>query len=235
MKTLQNLDNLRRLRQQIEICDDFDWYVTAHRWTSLAADSGASVALTDAVGGILAITTGNTDNNEAAIISTNEIFKFGADAPLVLETEIQFTDLTAADGGVFWGLSDSAGADTLANNTGVPSISNTGVCIFKACGSSVWSVYSKNGATATTTASTTTAGGSAYQNLRIEAYAVDGTNIELIFFCNDSPLRDSNNRPIKHRLPFASATEMHLALYGKTGTTESLVINSDFVYAAQRR
>ena len=46
--------------------DDFAWYVTAHLWTSLATDGGTSVAASAAHGGLLALTTGATDNNEAA-------------------------------------------------------------------------------------------------------------------------------------------------------------------------
>lgn len=236
MKTLQNIDNLRRLRQQIEICDDFTWAVTVHNWTTLAADGGASVGVTDAVGGNLAVVTGGTDNNEAMIRTTNELFLLAADAPLIAESRLKFTDLAANAGNVAFGLADAAAANLLTDDTGAPSITTTGVLIYKVDGGTVWRVYSKNGANITDSVSTTTAGGTAWQALGIEILAVDGTNVEMIFTCNGSPLRDSNNRPIKHRMPYAAAGEMRLVpCYAKAGSANSLTVNCDYVYAAQRR
>lgn len=232
MKTLQNSDTLRRMRQQFEIADHFDWYVTAHLWTSLAGDSGSSVASADGHGGIVRLTTGATDNNEAAVISTVEPFLWGDGKPGEYEAGINFTDIAANDCGVAFGVSDSLGANTLVDNTAAPSITTTGALIYKLAGGTVWRCYSKNGAAVNDTASTTTAGG--VQRLNICAHAVDGTNMVLLYFVNGNQLVDANGLAIRHLVPFASAGEMNLGVYAKTGTTTSVVVDVDFIYGAGR-
>ncbi len=61
----------------VHIWDDFFWYVTAHQWTSLAADTTPTLTVGDAVNGVLALFTDTTDNNEVAVRSTAELFKVG--------------------------------------------------------------------------------------------------------------------------------------------------------------
>jgi VCBS repeat-containing protein len=234
MKVLQDTKALSNLRQQLEIYDDFEWFVTAHRWTSLASDSGASVAATAAAGGRLAVVTGGTDNNEACFFTTSEVFLLGADKPLFGEVALNYTEISGNSANVAFGFADAPGADFQVDDTGVITVANTGIVIYKVDAGTVWRCYSKNGATATDSVSTTTAGGSA-QRLAIEVQAVDATNVEIMFYCNGAPLRDSNGRSIKHRMPYASATEMDFGVYAKAGSANSLTVNVDWIYAAQRR
>ena len=222
-------------RQQHEVFDDFYWYVTAHQWTSLAADANSSVAHSDAAGGILTIQTGDaTDNNEAAVKSTSEVYKFAADATLFGEAKIQYTEHNTNAANVAFGFADAIGANLITDN-GAAITANSAALIYKKDGTTVWYAYLENNGTTVETASTTTAGGSSYQTLAIEVLPVDGTNVEVTYYCDGQPLRDTNNRPIKHRVAYASATEMQVGVYGKAGGASTHTILVDYIYAAQRR
>jgi hypothetical protein len=235
IRTLQNTGVLQKSRQQHEIFDDFFWYVTAHTWTSLAADTNAAVAATDAAGGVLSISTGDaTDNNQAGVFTTNESFKFAADAPLFGEAKIQYSEHNTNAANVVFGFADAATTDFVADN-GASIAAGSAVLIYKLDGTTVWSCHLECNGTTVTGTSTTTAGGSAYQTLAIEVMAVDGTNVEATFYCDGQPLRDSNNRPIKLRVAYASSTEMDFGVYGKAGGGSTHTILVDYLYAAQRR
>jgi hypothetical protein len=232
---LQNTGVLQKARQQHEIFDDFTWYITAHQWVSLAGDANATVAHTDAAGGILAINTGDaTDNNEAAVSSATEAFLFAADGVLFGECKLQYTEHNTNAANVAFGFADAIGANLITDN-GAGITAGSAALIYKADGATVWTCYLEINGSATSTASTTTAGGSAYQTLAIECLAVDGTFIEATFYCDGQPLRDSNSRPIKLRKEYASATEMDVGVYGKAGGSSTHTVNVDYIYAAQRR
>lgn len=215
--------------------DDFLWYITAHQWASLAADTNAAVAHTDAAGGILSISTGDaTDNNEAGVFTAAEVFKFAADAVLFGECKLQYSEHNTNAANVAFGFADAAGANLITDN-GAGITAGSAALIYKTDGTTVWACHLEVNGTAVTGTSTTTAGGSSYQTLAIEVLPVDGTNIEATFYCDGQPLRDSNSRPIKLRSAYASATEMDFGVYGKAGGGSNHTILVDYVYAAQRR
>lgn len=237
MKLLQDESILIRQRQQLTIDDDFDWYISPHRWTSLAADTNSAVSVGDARGGILTVSTGDaTDNNEAAIRSTNEVALFAADAPIFFESQIKFTDQASNTGNVAVGMADAAGANLLGDDGAGDAINGSGALIFKVDGETVWRCACECNGTVVETQSTTTAGGSAYQRLAIKVLAVDATYVEVSYFCDGIHLKDSNGVPIVHRLAYASATEMRLVpLYMKSGAAAAFTGTCDRVYFAQRR
>lgn len=235
IKTLQNTGVLQRARQQHEVFDDFHWYITAHTWASLAADTNAAVAHTDAAGGILSIVTGDaTDNNEAGVFTATEGFKFAADAPIYAEAKIQYSEHNTNAANVAFGFADAAGANLITDN-GAGITAGSAALIYKVDGGTVWLCHLECNGTTVTGTSTTTAGGSSYQVLGIEIMAVDGTNVEATFYCDGQPLRDSNNRPIKLRVAYASSTEMDFGVYGKAGGASVHTVLVDYLYAAQRR
>lgn len=133
-----------------------------------------------------------------------------------------------------FGFVDAAGANLIADNGGAIAALSAAL-IYKKDGETVWSCWLECNNSSVSAQSTTTAGGSAYQTLAIEVLPVDGTNVEATYYCDGQPLRDSNNRPIKLRIAYASATEMHIALYGKAGGGSNHTILCDYLYAAQRR
>lgn len=182
------------------------------------------------------MSTGATDNNEVMVRSTNEVFKFQADAPFVFESQIQFTEANTDDANVAVGMADAAGANLLSDDGGGDNIGNSGALIFKVDGETVWRCACEINGTIKETQSVQTAGGSDYQTLGIVGRAVDGTNYEFTYFLDDKPLTDSNNKAIKHTLAYASATDMRLvAGYLKAGSANSETLLIDRAYFRGRR
>jgi hypothetical protein len=77
--------------------DDFRYYVDTNEWTKLAADAGSSVAAGDTENGVLALTTGATDNNEAAVRTTKKIFLVGDDKPHVFDSSLKLAEANTDD------------------------------------------------------------------------------------------------------------------------------------------
>lgn len=226
-------------KDQLQVWDDFHWYVTAHGFTTVATDSG-TVSVGDAANGILALVPSDgtvTNNDEAYVKSTAEVFKFATGRAMGCEALVQFTEGNTDDVNVFFGFADAIAANTLVDDGAGMKASFSGACIYKVDGGTVWKCVTSNGTTQTVSTSTKTAGGSAYQRLRIECREVDGTNMEVTFFVDDQPLLDSQfRRPIKHNVAIASATEMQVGAGIKNGAdTTAEQLNIDYIGAWQLR
>src|SRR6185436_2560334 len=149
-------------RRMFGFFDDFEWYISPHRWSSLAADAGASVAIgASAAGGTVVLTTGATDNNEAAVATTNSPFKMADDKPLLFESRLQYAEANADDANVFAGFANGLGsADMLVDNGAGPKTNFSGAGVYKVDGETVRRCVSSKGTSQTITLSTKTAGGS---------------------------------------------------------------------------
>ena len=222
--------DLARVRTEVNFFDDFFWYITPHFWTSLAADGGVTApAQQDAEHGTVQMATAATDNNEVMVRSTNEIALFQADASMIFESRIQYTEANTDDANVAVGMVDAAGANVLSDDGAGDNINSSGVLIFKVDGETVWRAACEINGTIVETQSVQTAGGASYQTLRIIGKPVSGVDYEFTYFVDNVQLTDSNNRPIKHRLASASATEMRLvAGYIKAGSANSETLNIDY-------
>lgn len=203
--------------------------------TSLAADTTATVAVSDSRAGICVVTTDATDNNEAAIFTTREMWIFGADYQPYGRAYIQYTEANTDDANVFAGFASAIGANLLVDNGAGPRTSGCIAGIYKVDGGTVWRCITRNGSNSTDTVSTTTAGGAAYQLLEVECYEFDGTNVSVTFRVNGNLLKDSNGLVIKHTVAIASAELMQFGVYAKAGGANSEVVNVDYIYAHQRR
>ena len=238
MNLLRHPDTLSWIPTQNVIADDFHWFVTAHLWTSVLTDSGTAT-VGDAVNGILALACSDGtvgDNDEAYVKSTAELFKFAAGKTLYGECKLQFTEANTDDANVFFGFADAIGANTLVDNGAGMKTSFSGAAIYKVDGGTVWKCITSNSTSQTVSTSLTTAGGSSYQRLRIEARDVDGVNMEVTFFVDDKPLLDATSRkPIKHNVALASATEMQVGAGAKNGDTNLETLNIDYIVAMQLR
>lgn len=224
-------------RRMYGFFDDFEWYISPHRWTALAADAGSSVAVgASAAGGTVVLTTGATDNNEAAVATTNSPFKMADDKPLLFESRLQYTEANVDDANVFAGFANSLNsADMLVDNGAGPKTNFSGAGIYKIDGETVWRCVSSKGASQTITQSTKTAGGSGAQTIRVEIQPVDGVNAEVTFYIDDDPLKDLNGLVIKHTVAFASAVAMQSGVYVKAGGANSEIVNVDYVAVYQLR
>ena len=238
-----------RLPQSLRDKDTFgffeDWesnYVTGDRWTPLTSDSSSASTLvlvlaTTGVGGVLSITQDATDNDEIYFGCTKSCYKIAANKPCYYEARGQYAEGATNANNVIAGWCSTFAANTLIDDGGGPVASATMALIYKVDGGTVWKCVTSNSTTQTISTSLTTAGGSSYQKLVIEARDVDGSNFEVTFFVNDQPLLDSSTRKaIKHTVAIASSTEMQVAVGIKLGAiTNNDTLSVDYIYACQTR
>lgn len=233
MKNLELPDALKN-RRLFGFFDDFEWLVTAHRWTTLVVDAGSSAAVGDAVGGKVVLTTGAVDNNEVAIRTTNEIFKFAADKPMLFETSLQYAEAATNAANVMVGFMDAMIADAMVDNGVGPKASFSGAVLYKVDGGTVWRFMTSIGTARIDTVSRHTAGGAADQVGRIEVREAGGI-MEAVPFLDGVQMQDANLRPIKHTFAPTSATEMMAGIYAKAGGAASEIITADYAGAYQLR
>jgi len=228
-------------RNQFTIADDFLRDVDAADWVTTLTDSGTA-SVGDAVGGVIALVPSDgtvADNDEAYIESANEVFKFAADKPLLFEARVQYAEAATNAANILVGLLDAVGANSLQDNGGGPPSSYSGALFFKVDGGTRWQVETSNSTTQTTddlvstnvnnlSKKTQTAGGSAYQTLRIEYMPYSSTNAYVSFFI-DGVLC------CQHDYIFTSATEMQIGIGVKNGGANNETLNVDYVVCTQER
>lgn len=216
--------------------DDFYWLVTAHHWTTLVADTTPTVTVPDTRGGILRLFSDTTDNNEVAVRTTVESFLLTAGRPLWGMAKIQYAEAGTAQANVFVGFADAIGANMLVDNGAGMRASGSIIAIYKIDGGSVWRCHTRDNSGTTDTVSTTTAGGSAYVELEMEALEYTGTQASVVFKVDGNYLKDANGNVIRHTMAYASLTEMSFGLYLKTGGAGAgEVLLCDYAAAGQVR
>jgi hypothetical protein len=219
--------------------EDYPWYISPHLWTSLAADSGSSVAIVAGDNGVLALTTGATNNNEAASYSTNKLWTIAANKTIWMECSIQYSEAATSAANVAVGFASAFGANLLVDDGAGPAANFSGCLIYKVDGGTVWKVVSSIGTSQLINTSTTTAGGAAFQKLGVEIVPVTSTVAEVSFFVNDVPLYDaaitSRNQAIKHQLTYTSAAAMNVGSYVKDGSGTGEVLNVDWLAWSKTR
>lgn len=209
--------------------DDFLWYISPHLWTTTGDTNNTATITANAVGGVLALTTVNTDNDQVMVATTNATFKFQAGANIVYEARVQYAEANTDDANVAIGFSSDFTTDLLLDNGGGPDTNHSGALIYKVDGGTAWLCQTSKGTTQSSTTSTTTAGGADYHTFRIEARDVDGSNVEVTFFYDDQPLRDSNNKAIKHTVAFSSALAMKPGVLVKAGGANVETVSIDYI------
>lgn len=213
--------------------DDFEYFVDGDRWTELSADTTATVAAVAAAGGVVSLFTDATNNNEASLYSTNKLWTFTNNKPLVGEFQIQFSEANTDDANVAVGFSSVFGANLLVDDGAGPATTMSGVLIYKVDGGTVWKVLTSISTTQTITTSTATAGGSAYQTLRIEVHPETSTTAVATFFLDGVPLMDAaqtaRNMPITHRFTYTGAAAMNAGVYVKAGGANAETLKWDRV------
>jgi hypothetical protein len=248
-KVLDLMDGLNN-RRTFGFFDDFEWFISPHRWTGVTDSTGAAAIDADEPHGAITLTTAATANDATAVHTTNEVFLFAADKPLVYETRLKFTEGNTDDIALAVGFSDAMGVGLIADG-GASIASGTSGLIYKRKDTLVWRVASSRAAVpslgtrgttgqddATSLSSTTTS----YKIFRIEVLNVlsttgTGTGIEITYFVDGVQLQDTNNIPIKHVLnnTFSNGThDMECgAVLLSAGTAE--VVTIDYIAAYQLR
>lgn len=235
MQGLAYNEQVGAARLQNVVFDDFNAFVTGHLWTDTSGDTGASVAGSDARGGIAAITTGATNNNEAYLLSTKEVFLIGASKPIYGECSLQYTEANTDDANVAFGFMNAVGADSILDDGAGPKADFSGAVLYKVDGGTVWNFATSIGTTRTVTATTVTAGGSSYQRLEIKIEPVSSTTALAYPLIDGQQCVDANGTLIVHSITFASATEMNIFVGAKAGGANSEVVNVDWIAGIQKR
>lgn len=233
-------DESKSLRHAHGFSDDFDHYVTADRWTSIATDSG-SVQTLDSAGGILELDGSDgsvADNDEAYAHTTEELFLFAANKPLIFEAYVQFTEANTDDANILVGLMDAAAANHLLDDGGGPAASYSGCVFFKQDGQTLWTVENSITTTQKTTQLTAansldgtakTAGGASYQRLRIEVQPHGGSSNDFSFYVDDVLVAKHKDQT------YSSATEMNVIFGVKNGDANLEKLLVDYVFCYQKR
>lgn len=220
---------------------DFDVFVTADEFTTVASDSG-TVADGDAVGGVVTLTPSDgsvTNNDEVYIKGTQEIYKFAADKPIAVRSRVQFTEGNTDDVNIIVGIKDAVAADTLLDNGGGPAASYSGCVFFKVDGGTRWQFELSVGASQVTLDLDVTAGGSSYQRLDFDVRVEGGYIIATPYIDGVQPREYSatgGGNLAQARLALGSPTEMQLCAGIKNGadtTAEALLV--DYLWGYQQR
>jgi hypothetical protein len=228
-KFLEELDT-------VTISDDFFWAVTVHQWTTLAADTTPTVTTPDAVNGVVRLFTDTTDNNEVAIRSTVELFKFGTNREIYCRAKVQYAENDTNKANVFVGFGSAIGANFLVDNGAGVRTSGDVFGLYKIDGGTKWIAVTQTNGTAVTTTSSTTAGGSAAQVIEMEAKETDGVTMTCTWKIDGVYLNDANGNRIIHKAVISGATEMNVGLYVKTGGgAGGETVDMDYICAQQPR
>lgn len=238
-RTLTYTPDMGVTQHQMGLVDDFLWYVTAHLWTTVATDSG-SVAHGDAACGVITLTPSDgtvTDNDEAYIKSTCEVFKIAAGRVIEGECLLKFTEGATDDVNVGFFFQNAIGANSILDDGAGLKVSGDTFGIYKVDGGLVWRCVSCVNGVSTVSVSGKLSTSSSYQRLGIRIADVDGSTCEVHFLADGQPLLDgTTRRPIVHTVAIASATEMQVGAGVKNGadtTAEALLI--DYLGAWQTR
>lgn len=240
MPKLVDLMEPLKNRRTFGFFDDFEWFVSVHRWTKTVADvaGGVGIAVADGAAGLLTVSPeDSTDEDEVYLASTYEVFKFANDKSGTWECRLKFAEANTNKLNIFFGVVDAIGANTLVDAGAGMKTSYSGAVFFKQDGQTLWSVQSSLSTTQTTTQLTAanskdgkahTAGSTAYQTLRIDFTPITTTNGDLDFWLDGVLVA-------KHDYVYTNATEMQVGLGVKNGSTTAETATVDYVAAYQLR
>lgn len=237
-KILDLTPEIINLRRNVSIIDDCVNATTGGTFTHLVADAGSSVAVANAAGGTLTFTTGAVDNNECARYTTEKLFLPNTNLPLACEARLQYAENATNKANVFFGFSSAIGANLLVDDGAGPATTQSAAGFYKVDGSTTWAVLVSVGTTqtlATLTAANSkdktakTAGGSAYQKLRVEINPISSVFAQVLFYIDDVLVYSIAE------WTYTSVAQMGMGVYLKAGGAGGEVLTLDYVWAQQAR
>lgn len=238
----REMNEVRALNRYVEkdtygFFEDFDWLISPHLWTTTLTDSGSATVANGTCGIVPLLPSDGSvaDNDETYLGTTNAPVTFADGKPAFCEFLVQFSEANTDDANVFVGFSSSISANILVDDGAGMATSFSGACIYKVDGGTVWKCITSNGSTQTISTSTTTAGGSSYQRLRIEVMDFNSTTAEVVFYVNNVPLKDSNGIVISHKILYSGLSACKVAMGVKNGGANQETFNVDYATWAQRR
>lgn len=210
--------------------DDFDTYVTAHRWTSVVTDTGSVAIATPTaglLGGWVTLTPSDgsvADNDEASIGTTSKSWILVAGKDIWFETRIKFTEANTDDANIYAGLSSVYAHNTMVDNGAGPIANYDGIGFYKVDGGTAWNAICSVAASQTklTGLGTRLSG----QAQRLGFHVVGGTS-RVDFYIDGVPVGT-----IDTYLPTAA---LGVAFDVKNGDTNLEALNVDCVDVIQLR
>lgn len=230
-------DSALKIRQTHGFDDDFDHFVTADRWT-VTATNGGGATVSDAVGGRITLDTSDStaaDNDETYLHTTTELFLLAANKPLTFTARIQYSEAATDDANVLAGVMDAVAADSIQDNGAGPDGTFDGAVIYKVDGGTVWRFMTSNATTQTDSISTTTAGGSSFQELTIQIRHQDASNCSCVPLVDGVQLKDSNGNLIEHTIAYSGLAEMAAVVGVKNGGANEETVVIDYISCHQKR
>lgn len=217
--------------------EDFQEYTTADLF-STTASNGGGVTEQDAVGGQVLLDTSDStvgDNDETYLHNTNEQFLIAADKPIEFAARIKYAEANTDDANVIVGLMDAVAADSIQDNGAGPDGTFDGAVIYKVDGGTVWRFMTSNATTQTDSISTTTAGGSSFQELEIRIRHQDASYCSCVPLVDGVQLQDSNGNLIEHKIAYSGLAEMAAVVGVKNGSTNEETVYVDWISCYQKR
>lgn len=237
-KILDLTPEVINLRRNCTIIDDCVNATTGGTFTHLAADGGSSVAVANSAGGVLTFTTGATDNNECARYSTEKLYLPAANLPLACEGRLQYAENATNKANIFFGFSSAFAANLMVDDGAGPATSMSAAGFYKIDGSTNWAIIVSVGTTQTLVTLTAanskdklakTAGGSAYQKLRVEINPISSALATVLFYIDDVLVYSIAE------WTYTSVAQMGVGTYLKAGGSGGEVLSLDYVWAQQAR
>lgn len=218
--------------------DDFINYTSGQLWTSVATGVGAGVAVSNSLrGGVLNLTTGATNNNEAYASNTNGMFSFLVDGQIDFDSRVQFTEAATNASAMAVGLMDAVATLAIPDGGLTLKSSFSGAMFWKPKGSTTWSVVTSIGSTNVSTVLSAansldrqlkTSGGGVWQRLGIVAQQRTSTEVEVSYSINETIVA-------KHTIASAGAALMQTCALAKAGGANSEVLRVDYIRCRQTR
>jgi hypothetical protein len=240
MKLMELWDGLKN-RREFFTHDDFMWYISPHLWTSLTEDSG-TVSVATGAGGILAIVTGATLDDEGAFATTNKPFLFAFEKPLLFEARIQLTEASTNNAEPCIGFSSAMNsADMMQDAKAGPAASFSGAILYKTAGVTTWNFRVSIGTTNQDIALREVVGDPSYHTYRIEIREGSaGTGLlEAVPYRDGLQMMPLTGSPFgpPAKIAFAptSAAAMQCGCYLKAASANAETLNVDYVSFGQLR
>lgn len=192
--------------------EDFDYYVAAG-WTVTETQAGATQALTNADGGILALVNSAADDDLNAMQKVGESFLFETKKKLWFKARFKVSDATQSDVVIGLQITDTT-----------PLAVSDGVYFLKSDGSTTMNLLVTKNATSTTTAATTLA-----DNTYVTAGFYYNGNDDIQIFVNDVAVAHSavTNLPDDEELTVSFAIQ--------NGEAAAKTLSVDYIFVAKER
>ena len=117
-------------RDVFTVESDFEGFVTGDEFTSWD-DTGAVIAVADALGGQVLIPTTALDNDESGLHTTQECFRFNNLKPIVGEALFYYSEVTADTTSLFCGFMNASATTPLQDDGDGPKASFNGFGIYR--------------------------------------------------------------------------------------------------------